>query len=186
MTVDRPILVVESLLHGFLLRRLMTRTLSVDPRFYSGDGRRALGTMGRSILVHEGGPVFVVKDARTVDVESAEEIRGMARMVLGYIAHEDDYDVFAFMPQLEVVFFEAPSVLRRYVPEIHDLELELGQFNSAAMLERLLARAGHTVESFYRQLDDCDLDALLAGPQLSACMAAADALFTRSALAYSR
>lgn len=183
---DKCIMVVTEPLHAVLLNRLLKRALSMEAEFYIGEGQISLVTLARNILVHDGGPVFVAEDARTVDVEMAEQAAGMARMAMGYVANEEAFDAFAFMPQLEVVFFEAPSVLRRYLSGIHDLEMELGLYNSAPTLKRLLARAGRTPESFCRELDDCDLDALLAGPQLSAFVTAAEELFARTAVAYSR
>jgi hypothetical protein len=178
--------VVSEHLQAVLLNRVLQRALSIEADFYVGEGQISLASLGRNILVHGGGLVLVVKDAKTVDLETAEQSAGMARMVLGYVASEEVFDAFAFMPQLEVVFFEAPCVLRRYLSGIHELELELGRYNSAPTLERLLARDGRTVESFYRELDGDDLDALIAGPQLSRLVAAAEQLFTRTALAHTR
>jgi hypothetical protein len=184
---DRCIVVVEERLDAVLLRRVIQRALSVEPRFFTGDGQIALASLARNILVHEGGPVFVVMDAETTNGDMAFEACAMTRMALGHVSSDDAFDVFAFVPHLEVVFFEAPDVLRRrFGAHAQDVELELGRFSPTQTLDVLLKRSGRDLESFVRELDDCDLDALLAGPQLSRFIGAADALFSGTAGAASR
>ena len=184
---DRCIVVAEELLDVVLLNRVIQRALSIKARFFTGDGQIALVSLARNILVHDGGPVFVVLDAETTNGDMAAEACALTRMALGYVSLEDAFDVCAFLPQLEVVFFDAPGVLRRHLgAQVHELELELGRFSPAQTLNGLLARSGRDLESFIRELDDCDLDALLAGPQLSRFISAADALFSSAAGAPAR
>lgn len=109
--------------------------------------------------------------------DTAAEARAMTRMALGHVSSDDAFEVHAFIPQLEVVFFEAPEVLGRH-PGLNEVELEMGRFSPEHAMNVLLARSGRDRESFIRELDDCDLDALLAGPQLSRFIGAADALFS--------
>jgi len=184
---DSCTVVAEELLDAVFLNRVIERALSVTPRFFTGDGQIALTSLARNILVHDGGPVFVVIDAETMNGDTAAEACAMTRMALGHVSANDAFDVCAFVPQLEVVFFEAADVLRRHFADhVHDVELELGRFSPAQMLDSLLARSGRDTESFIRALDDCDLDALLSGPQLSRFISAADALFSSTAVAPSR
>lgn len=179
---DSCTVVAEDLLDVVFLNRVIQRALSVTPRFFTGDGQIALASLARNILVHDGGPVFVVMDAETMNGDTADEARAMTRMALGHVSSGDAFDVCAFVPQLEVVFFEAPAVLRRRLGgHVHGAELELGRFSPAQTLDALLARSGRDPESFVRELDDCDLDVLLAGPQLARFIAAADALFSSTA-----
>lgn len=60
---DSCTVVAEELLDAVLLSRVMQGALSVRPRFFTGDGQIALALLARNILVHDGGPVFVVIDA---------------------------------------------------------------------------------------------------------------------------
>jgi hypothetical protein len=184
---DSCIVVVEERLDAVLLNRVIQRALSIKARFFTGDGLISLASLARNILVHDGGPVFVVMDAETTNGDMVAEACAMTRMALGHVSSDDAFDVHAFVPQLEVVFFEAPHLLRRRLDaHVHDLELELGRFSPAQTLNVLLARSGRDLESFVRELDDCDLDALLAGPQLSRFISAADALFSSTAGAPAR
>lgn len=182
---DSCTVVAEELLDAVLLSRVIQRALSVRPRFFTGDGQIALASLARNILVHDGGPVFVVIDAETMNGDTAAEARAMTRMALGHVSSDDAFEVYAFVPQLEVVFFEAPEVLRRHLG-LNEVELEMGRFSPEHALNVLLARSGRNRESFIRELDDHDLDALLAGPQLSRFIGAADALFSSTAGAASR
>jgi hypothetical protein len=179
---DSCTVVAEELLDAVLLNRVIQRALSIDARFFTGDGQIALTSLARNILVHDGGPVLVVMDAETTNGDMAAEACAMTRMALGHVSPDDAFDVCALVPQLEVVFFEAPGVLRRHLgAHVHDLELELGRFSPAQTLNTLLARSGRDLEFFVRELDDCDLDALLAGPQLSRFISSADTLFSSTA-----
>jgi len=45
-----------------LLRRLLSELMNCSFRYYAGEGRVSLATLGRNILVHEGCPLMIVED----------------------------------------------------------------------------------------------------------------------------
>jgi hypothetical protein len=176
------IVVVEQRVDVVVLRRLIARALDLAPSFYAGQGRLPLFTLARNILVHEGGPVLIAMDAHTTHAESLDEARGMTRFVVGLVADESVFHVYAFAPEMDVIFYEAPCVLERHFGrEICGMELELGRLDPRRQLDRLLAEQGIDRRDFYRLLNDADLDCLLRGPQLQALTAAADTLLNRVA-----
>ena len=171
--------VVEGRADALVLGRVIGRALSLKPRFYAGGGSLALASLARNILVHDGGPVLVVMDADTTDGGTAAEGCAMTQAALRQVSGDGAFDVFAFVPQLEVAFFESPDVLRRHLASTPGPnELERGKYDPARMLKTLLARDGRSVESFYRQLDEQDVDALLGGRQMAQLTRVADELFS--------
>lgn len=177
---DELIVIAEQQADVVVLRRLLDRALHLEPAFYSGRGRMTLGKLARNILVHEGGPVLVVMDAHTTHLPRAEEARGMMHFAISQLADESTFDVHAFLPQLDVIFYEAACVLQRHLGRaVGRMELELGLLDPRRQLDRLLAEAGTDRDAFYRVLDDADLDRLLAGEQMKALIAGADALLGR-------
>src|SRR5262245_7548496 len=122
-------IVVEGRSDETLLKRLLIQPTECEFRFYASEGRVALETIGRHLLVPQCGPVLVVMDAETLNPSKAEEERGMARFLLERFSTPGNCDAFAFVPALEVIFFEAPSAL-------------IGRFGVDAVTESLIER-GH-------------------------------------------
>ncbi len=179
---DELTVLAEERADVIVLRLLLERALRTEPDFYSGRGQMTLGKLARNILVHEGGPVLVVMDTHTTHPERAQEDRGMTRFAISQLADESTFDVHAFVPEMEVIFFEAPCVLRRRLGRaVAGMELELGLLAPRRQMDRLLGEAGTDRQAFYRALDDADLDALLAGAQMRALVAGARALLARQA-----
>lgn len=171
------VVVVEQRMDALVLRRLLERALGPDPTFYPAREGVSVGSLGRSILVHEGGPVLVLMDTFTTHPDRVEEARGMTHFATSQVAVEWWFEVFAFAPELDVIFFEAPCVLRRHFGRaIEGMELELGRLDPRRQLDRLLAEAGTDRETFYRALGEEELDHLLAGAQMKALLAASRAL----------
>ncbi len=178
-TMDDLTVVVEGRTDALLLVRVLSRALGIKPGFFAAAGGLSLSTLARNILVHEGGQVLVVMDSDTVDALAAAEARALTRATMRPFAADAQFDVFAFIPQIEVAFFEVPCVLRRHLAgEIDDSDLEVGMVDSARRLDALLERDGQTRERFYRELQDEDIDELLTGPQMARLIEAADALFS--------
>ena len=86
-------------------------------RFYVGEGRASLLSVARNLLVHEGGPVLVIMDADTTYPKSAEQTRSMALATLRTVGGSQRFEVFAYIPEHEIVFFEAPAVLKSFCPD---------------------------------------------------------------------
>ncbi len=145
-------IVVEGRSDAILLRRLLSKHEAIPLRFYAAQGRESLATLGRNILVHEGAPVLVVMDADTLDPRRAVEDCRMVEILLRRFSAEDQSAAFAFVPELEVVFFEAPSVLvRRFGPEIvSQSTIERGRLQPKATLRGILQSSGISCETYFK------------------------------------
>jgi hypothetical protein len=171
--------VVEERADALVMRRLISRALNVTPTFYSCRGRVSPATMARNILVHEGGPVLVVMDTHTTHSDSVDEALGMTRLAVELASHRSAFHVHPFVPELDVIFYEATCVLQRHFGRpIVEMELELGRLDSRRQLDRVLADAGVDRDAFFCALDDKDLDHLLSGEQMKALIAGADELLS--------
>lgn len=176
-TTNELAVVVESRAESVLMERLLSRGPSLGACFLPAEGQGSLVTIARSIMVHEGGPLIVVTGAETSNPRFAAETRGLARFAIEQVAPDPTFDVFMFIPQVDVVFFEAPCILRRrFGAALTETALAVGRFDPLNTLESLLAPEGLTREEFYRALSDEDVDAVLAGPQASQFVAAVEAL----------
>lgn len=103
-------IVVEGRRDAVVLRRLLPDAFA-HARYFAAGGRSSLATVARNLLVHEIGHVMVVADADTHDPQRAQEDRAALLLALHHMAPAPRADVFLFVPELEVVFFECPSVL---------------------------------------------------------------------------
>lgn len=179
---DELIVAAEERSDVIILRRLMERALGLEPTFYSTRGQMSIAELARGIFWEVGGPVVIAKDAHTGNPALLEEIWSITRAGVGIMAPQTSFEVHLFIPEMEVIFFEAPCVLRRHLGRaIEGMELELGMLAPRRQMDRLLAEAGTDREAFYRALDDADLDCLLAGTQMQALIAGAQALLARHA-----
>jgi hypothetical protein len=162
-------IVVEDRSDAILLRRLLSKPGAVPLRFYAGQGRLSLASLGRNILVHEGAPVLVVMDADTFNPRKAAEACSLVEILLRRFSTEDQSAAFAFIPELEVIFFEAPPVLvRRFGPEVvNQATIEKGHFQPKVTLQSILQGAGLTKEACFKGLSSEDIDELRQGEQVS-------------------
>lgn len=172
--------VVEGRSDAVLLARLLSRALSLQPRFYAGGGQLSLATLARNILVHEGGSLLLVMDVDTTEAEGAAEACAMTRAALRQVAVDETFTVFAFVPQLDVAFFEAHAVLQRHFGEdLGGASVEIGRLVPRRTLQTILSRHGTSREEFYRSLDERALDLLLKGPQVGELVAAVGSLISK-------
>ena len=177
MTTDDLIIVTEGRSDGILLIRVFARGLGVKPAFYAAGDGLTPWTLGRNLLVHEGGPVRVAIDGHTIEPDRVVEERELTKATLRLLADDSQFEVFVFAPQLDVVFYEVPSILQRHLGwEGRGAELELGLVDSARRLRMLLEERGLSREEFYRGLCDEDIDELLRGSQMGRLIQAAEAL----------
>jgi hypothetical protein len=167
-------IVVEGRSDETLLKRLLIQPAHVEFRFYASEGRVALETIGRNILVHRGGPVLVVLDAETLNPFKAEEERGMARFLLERFSTPENCDALAFVPALKVIFFETPGVLiRRFGADaVTESVVERGHYLPDDTLAKVLSPAGLAKEGFFQSLTSEELEELRRGPQASKLIAA--------------
>jgi hypothetical protein len=103
--------VVEGNADAVILKHLLAAE-DMHLRFFAANGRLSLASVARNILIHDAGNVMVVGDADTHDDDRVREDRATIRLALRHVAPEQNFDVFLFLPELEAIFFEVPSVLR--------------------------------------------------------------------------
>jgi hypothetical protein len=170
--------VVEGQLDVVLLRKLLRRQTDVAFRFFAARGRASLATVGRNILVHDGGPLLIVMDAGTFDPAQAESSCIMVKAALRRVSPDDRFDVFAFVPELEIVFFESPGVLaRRFGPSVTDQRIiDRGNLRPGRTLQEILHETGVSRASFFEELTDAEIDELLQGEQTRQLISAVEAL----------
>lgn len=118
--------VVEDRTDAELLRNVLPKDDLENVRFFAGQGRMSLATVARNIVVHDGDSVLVVKDADTLDPKAAEQARQLTKAVISHVAGDLPFEVFSFVPEIEVVFFEAPDCLATVVGRVVD-ETEVQQ-----------------------------------------------------------
>jgi hypothetical protein len=119
-------------------------------------------------------------DADSADPARAAEACAMTQAALRQVAADQSFAVFAFIPQLEVVFFEAYPVLQAHLgADALSFGPLVGRLDPQRTLQSALEREGMARDAFVRALAPRDLDVLLEGPQLRALIAAIVSL-TRS------
>lgn len=110
-------IVVEGPSDAEAIRALLGHEKAARTRFFAGRGKMSLASLARNIVVHEGGPVLTVIDADTTSERLiGEQVADLRAAIASAISYEDAsrfVGVFAFVPELEVIFFEAPAALEK-------------------------------------------------------------------------
>src|SRR5437762_12025506 len=70
--------VVEGPNDAHIIRAVLEKDLAGKLRFFAAGGRVSLATVGRNILVHEGGQVLLVMDSDTRNQRLVDELQSMA------------------------------------------------------------------------------------------------------------
>ena len=130
-------------------------------------------TVGRNILVHEGGPVLLAIDSDTLDIERQreDEATALAAIEVAYatdfITMQPLFKVFTFRPCIEVVFFEAPKALERLLEkQVDERTIEEGRARPKQLLQELYgAKESFWLEKLIRQIDEPMQDLLRQGEQ---------------------
>ena len=168
--MPKTCLIVEGLTDVRLLQKALPKKILGGLRFFAGQGRISSTSVARNIVVHEGCPVFVVRDADTLDSTTAEEANQYTRMLISHVGGDVLADVFAFLPELEVVFFEAPGVLAKLLGrELHQAELERGLASPKQTIRSLVdpSEPSGQIESLISRIDDEAAESLRRGKQLA-------------------
>src|SRR5262249_17365458 len=123
------------------LRKDLARQL----RFFAGGDGISLATLGRNILVHEGGPVLLAMDSNTRNQDLVNERQSLAVIALssvvqpGFPGSSELVKVFAFVPEIEVIFFEAPQSLELLLgKEVPQEKVQEGLLAPKATLAKML------------------------------------------------
>ena len=143
-----------------LIRAMVGRDVSSRMRMFAAQGRVSLATVGRNPLIHEGGSVLLVMDSDTRNRRMVEEMRSMARVAMSGVASAGvggglasvgvagfpsppPFDVFVFVPAIEVVFFEALDLLKALLGEsVTEERLREGRLSPEETLSELLRESG--------------------------------------------
>ena len=164
-------IVVEGRDDAELLRNVLPTDELTAVRFFAAGGRISLSTVARNILVHEGTPVLLVMDADTLNPDSAEEARQYTKAMISHVANQVPADVFSFMPEIEVIFFEAPEVLAAALGrQLEKAELLQGITSPKRTLGLLLKQAGGNpaIADLLTRMDANGIDFLHKGKQMAA------------------
>lgn len=163
--------VVEGRTDADLLRKVLPREDLAGLRFFAAQGRISLSTVARNILVHEGESVLVVMDADTLNRDAAEESRQIVKAAVSHVAAHVPLEVFSFVPEIEVVFFEAPDYLaKRLGRELGQAEILQGLASPKRMITALMNQTGLDLglTSLFAHNDEKATADLRQGTQLAA------------------
>ncbi len=116
-----------------------------------------------------------------MDAASSEDSASMVEAALRSVSPYDRFDVFAFVPELEVIFFETPDVLvRKFGTEIvNSSVIDRGCSRPKPTLQELLQSSGTEELSYFQGLTSEDLDELRQGEQASKFISAVESLTVR-------
>jgi hypothetical protein len=138
-------IVVEGRTDAQIIRAIVGKDLAGSLRFFASGGRTSLATMGRNILVHEGGPVLVVMDADTTNQRLVDDQKSLTYLAMsgvaptGYSGLSDRVKVFAFVPEIEVIFFEVPQVLESILGKpVSEEQVQEGVLTPKTALAKIL------------------------------------------------
>jgi len=166
-------LVVEGKCDVALLRRYLPPMHKTHLRFFAAGGGMSLATVARNLLVMEPGDVLVVMDGDSLNRSRVEDDRCMMLAALRSMSDDSRFDVFAFVPAHEILFFEAPQVLQRHLDlsVLTPALLDRGLYDPIGTLETLLKGTGYTLASWPATLTPADGDDLRKGAQGAALVA---------------
>jgi hypothetical protein len=195
----QPVLkvVVEGPDDARLLRALAGRELAGRLRVFAAQGLASLATVGRNILFDEGGPVLVVMDSETLDPQLSRELQGLTAAALSWpltsgvpIPRDAEsappFKVFAFVPEIEVVFFEAPQALDRLLGKATPQEkVKDGLLVPKPTLLELLknGRPHRDYQSLLEDMDPQVQEAIASGRQAKALRATIESMLASPAKA---
>lgn len=177
--MNSAIIIAEGLHDIVLLKKYLPHMEGLSLRWFAAQGKISLSTLARNILVHEGGPVFIVADSDTLKERRMEDERAMLLALLGNVAGREAFEVFCYMPEHEVVFFEAPQILQNYFKEkLEPHIIELGKRDAKHTLDTLLKPRGITRAQWYDELTQQDCEALRRGDQATKLLEKFDQLLS--------
>jgi len=170
MPAEKLIIVTEGKTDVLIIRTLLNKELTAGMRFFAGQGRESLVTLGRNLLVHEGGPILLVMDVSTAELQFKDEMLAKTLRALSAVGVPGTFEVFTFTPEIEIVFFEAPDALERAIVTIQAAHtLEEGRRSPKATLEQILKEEKiPNLESLMRKLDEQAIQSLSSGKQATA------------------
>jgi|SRR5882724_1149713 len=177
MTAPKLTIISEGESDTRLIRKLIAHELTSDMKFYASQGRLSLLSLARNLIVHEGGPVLLVMDADSTNPHVRRELEAMTIAAISgaggdgtLLPNQRLFNVFMFVPEIEVVFFEAPRVLERIMNKPVDTDtVELGLTEPKKVLVKLTGDSkALAVDLLSRKIDEEGIEILRAGKQARA------------------
>jgi hypothetical protein len=180
--------VVEGPSDARAIRGILGGDLAAKLRLFAAGGGMSRATLARNLLVHEGGPILVVMDADTTNPQLVDEQKSMAFLAISSVAPpsvtglRDWVKVFAFVPEMEVIFFEAPAALEAMVGKrVSEEKLQRGLLAPKATLLKLLADCNIKYETFTANINPQVASILASGAQAHALITMTESLLTMAA-----
>lgn len=189
-------IVVEGITDAQLVRAILGDEVAKKTHIYAAQGLASLETIARNVLFHEGGPVLLVMDSDTLNPQLTAELESLSIAAMNSpvtsgiqfpVEIKSDgplFKVFAFVPEIEAVFFESPKVLDRLLGKKPPEEkIKEGHLVPKQVLSELLAN-GKTqadYQGLLSQLDPQSRHALAAGTQAGRFKAMAESLLADAA-----
>jgi hypothetical protein len=109
-------------------------------------------------------------DAETLSPHLRQELESMAMLAMSGVAAPGLFQVFTFVPEIEVVFFESPAALARALGgPMSPATIEEGQLAPKKTLTQLLKGAKiPDLAALLRKLDEPAIETLAQGSQARA------------------
>jgi hypothetical protein len=138
-------IVVEGESDETLLRRLLEPLNVRRPVFdiLVGGGRSSADSLARTILAVRRQPVALVLDADTNNESMVSERYQFYNESLGQVAASSMFRVFLMVPELEVIFFQSPDIIRSITGvKISREQVIRGRYEPKAVLKDAVDRGG--------------------------------------------
>ncbi len=120
-------------------------------------GRDAAWPRAQQHLLLKGEPAALVIDADTNNRQAAQNQVRELEYYFRMVTPDAHFKIIQFVPQIEVIFFECPKPLERYLIKPLSGEIELaGRYAPKEILGKLMT----DFSKFVRQLSDDDLKSL--------------------------
>jgi hypothetical protein len=124
-----------------LLQRLLPQELLEDVSFVVEEGLSSAKSLARSLIVRRRVPVALMMDADTVASELIAERRQSTTELLEIVAGGIPYRVVMAVPEMEGIYFQAPSLIERvYGQNVSGSILTLSRISPKAALQELSAQ----------------------------------------------
>jgi hypothetical protein len=148
---------------GMFLATLIAEEQQRDDIAIEVVGKSGFFSYARTLLAVKRIPVAVVIDAHSPEPDMAMERQSSAEEVIGAASFGIPFRVIVAVPELGILFFQRPELLRRVFGEaVNDHLLELAQLSPRRALEKLAP--GKPLQSVrlevLKQMDDADIHAL--------------------------
>jgi hypothetical protein len=123
-----------------LLERLLADELASKlVQIWNSHGYNAALSTARSLAAVRAVPVGLVLDADTINSEGVADRRSYLEEALGSAAASAPWSVFLAVPELEIIFYDAPGLVEElFGVTLNELQRELARVQPKRELEKLM------------------------------------------------